>query len=182
VFRALSARLDDLTFMMNELERLNASGDNPFAGKLDLTRVALAGHSLGGLTAWLGLQRETRFKAAILLDPYLADIRSDITANPVMLLTMGRDKPSSEECRLWGDLHGPRFWVNLRRAEHITPSDAVWLAKGAIRAGAMGPDKTMDAMRLYIAVFLDSTLRGEAGCSSGGIVSGISGGLYHNSG
>jgi dienelactone hydrolase len=162
VSRALSARLEDLTFVMNELERLNASRDNPFAGKLDLTRVALAGHSLGGLTAWLGLQSEPRFKAAILLDPYLADIGSDPTEAPVLLMTMGRQKPSQDECRLWSNLHGPRFLVDLRGAEHVTPSDAVWLAKGAIQTGAMGPEKTIDALRSYIAAFLDTQLRGEA--------------------
>jgi pimeloyl-ACP methyl ester carboxylesterase len=162
VSHALSARLDDLTFVMDELERLNASAGNPFAGKLDLTRVALAGHSLGGLTTWLGLQRDPRFKAAILLDPYLADIGSDTSENPVMLLTMGREKPSRDECLLWSDLHGPRYLVNLRGAEHVTPSDAVWLAKGAVRTGTMGPEKTIDAMRQYIAAFLDSALRGES--------------------
>ena len=159
--RALSVRLDDLKFVMDELEPLNVSGDNPLAGKLDLTRVALAGHSFGGLTTWLDLQRVSRFKAAVLLDPYLADIGSDITETPVLLMTMGRDKPSQNECRLWSNLHGPRSWVNLRGTEHATPSDAVWLAKGAILTGSMGPEKTMDALRRYIAAFLGSTLRGE---------------------
>jgi pimeloyl-ACP methyl ester carboxylesterase len=159
--RALSARLDDLTFVMNELEILNGSGGSPFSGKLDLTQVALAGHSLGGLTTWLGIQRESRFKAAVLLDPYLADIGSDPTETPVLLMTMGREKPSQDDCNLWSDLQGPRFWINLRGAEHVTPSDAVWLAKGAIQTGAMGPEKTIDALRRYIAAFLDTNLRGQ---------------------
>src|SRR5205085_347111 len=68
---AVSVRLADLKFVVNELEHLNASAGNPFAGKLDMTKVALAGHSLGGLTTWLGLGHDLRFKAAILLDPYL---------------------------------------------------------------------------------------------------------------
>jgi predicted dienelactone hydrolase len=162
VFRALSARLDDVTFVMNELEILNESQDNPFAGKLDLTQVALAGHSLGGLTTWLGVQRDPRFKAAVLLDPYLADIGSDSTETPVLLMAMGREKPSQDECRLWSDLRGPRFWVNLRGAEHVTPTDAVWLAKGAISTGSLGSEKTIDVLRQYIAAFLDSTLRGQS--------------------
>jgi dienelactone hydrolase len=159
VSRALSARLDDLTFVMDELEKLNASVGNPFSGKLDLAQVALAGHSLGGLTTWLELQHDPRFKAAVLVDPYLVDVGSDPTETPVLLLAMGRDKPSKEECRLWGDLHGPRSWVNIPGAEHVTPTDAVWLAKGAIGTGAMGLDKTIDALRSYIATFLNAHLR-----------------------
>jgi hypothetical protein len=37
----------------------------------------------------------------------------------------------------------------------------VWLAKGAIKAGAMGPDETIAAVRSYIAAFLDTNLRGK---------------------
>jgi predicted dienelactone hydrolase len=169
VSKALSARLDDLTFVVNELEILDGSAGNQFTGKLDLTRVALAGHSLGGLTTWLGLQRDPRFKAAVLLDPYLANIESDPTETPVLLMAMGRDKPSESECRLWSDLRGPRFWVNLPGAEHVTPSDAVWLAKGAISTGSLGPEKTIAAMRRYIATFLDTYLRAQ---SPGSILQG----------
>jgi len=49
--------------------------------------------------------------------------------------------------------------VNLRGAEHLPPSDAVWLAKGAIKTGTMGTDKTIAAMRDYVAAFLDANLR-----------------------
>jgi dienelactone hydrolase len=142
---ALSVRLDDLRFVLNELEHLDTSTDNPFAGKLNMTNVALAGHSLGGLTTWQGVQQDTRFKAGILLDPYLFNVLSEPTQTPVMLLTMGHEQRSEDECRLWSDLLGPRFSVNLHGAEHVTPSDAVWLAKGAITAGTMGPDKAIAA-------------------------------------
>jgi hypothetical protein len=60
---------------------------------------------------------------------------------------MGREQWSDEECRLWSDLRGPRFSVNLRGAEHLTTSDAVWLAKGAIKTGTTGPEKTTAVMR-----------------------------------
>ena len=162
LYFALSVRLDDLKFVLNELERLNTSSANPFAGKLDVTKVALAGHSFGGLTTWDGVQQDTRFKAGILLDPYLSGASVESTETPVMLLTMGREQHTEEECRLWSNLLGPRFSVNLGGAEHVTPSDAVWLAKPAIKTGAMGPDKTIGAMRDYIAAFLDANLRGKA--------------------
>ena len=86
-----------------------------------------------------------------MLDPYLADIGSEPTETPVLLMAMGLEKPSEDECRLWRNLYGPRYLVNLRGAEHVTPSDAVWLANGAIQTGAMGPEKTIDALRSYIA-------------------------------
>ena len=48
------ARLGDLKSVLKELDRLNGTAKGPFAGRLDMSRVALAGHSLGGLTALMG--------------------------------------------------------------------------------------------------------------------------------
>lgn len=155
---ASSARPKDLKFVVDELARLNSEA-SPFTGKLDLTKVAVAGHSLGGSAALLGLQQDQRFKAAVLLDARLSYDRTSLTKTPVLVLAMGREQWSDEECRLWGDLRGPRFAVNLRGAEHLTPSDAVWLAEGAIKTGSMGPDKTIEALRNYTAAFLDANLR-----------------------
>jgi dienelactone hydrolase len=157
----LSVRSDDLRFVVDELERLNTSSDNPFTGKLDLTKVALAGHSLGGSATWHGVQQDARFKVGILLDPYLENASLGSTETPVMMLVMGHEQRSDEECRLWSDLLGPRLSVNLRGAEHLTPSDALWLAKGTIKSGAMGPDKTIAALRDYVAAFLDANLLGK---------------------
>jgi hypothetical protein len=59
-------------------------------------------------------------------------------------------------------LQGPRLAVNLTGAEHVTPSDAVWLARGAIKTGAISPEKTIAVVRDYIAAFLDANLRGKS--------------------
>jgi dienelactone hydrolase len=158
---AVWVRSKDLNFMVDELARLNHEASGPFAGKLDLTRVAVAGHSLGGLAALLGLKQDARFKAAVLLDASVPDGSASLTKTPVLVLAMGREQWSDEECRLWSDLRGPRLVVNLKGAEHLTPTDAVWLAKGAIKTGSMGPEKTIEALRNYIAAFLDANLRGR---------------------
>lgn len=157
---AVSVRLDDLKFVVNELERLNAGGNDPFAGRLDMSRVALAGHSLGGLTALLGVQQDPRFRAGVILDGVLPDFVAVGTQTPILVLTAGNDGWGENDCRLWNGLRGPRVAVNLKGAEHVTPSDAVWLAKYAIRTGSMGPEKTIAAVRDYVAAFLNANLRG----------------------
>jgi len=156
----VSVRLDDLRFVLNELQRINNEASGPFDGKLDMSRVALAGHSLGGLTTLLGVRADSRFRAGILLDPYISE-DSNPTLTPVLLLAAGRTEWSKSQLSLWNDLQGPRFAVNFRGAEHVMPSDAVWLAKGAIQTGDMGLDKTIAAIRNYIAAFLDTNLRGK---------------------
>jgi dienelactone hydrolase len=158
---AVTVRLSDLQFVLKELDRLNATAKGPFAGKLDISRVAIAGHSLGGLTALLGIEQEPRFRAGIILDGVTQDRLVSAIETPVFMLIAGREQWSNEECRLWSNLHGPRLGVNLPGAEHLTPSDAVWLAKGVIKTGALGPEKTVAVLRNYIAAFLDVNLRGK---------------------
>jgi dienelactone hydrolase len=158
---AVSVRLSDLKFVLNELERLNASAESPFAGKLDMSRVALAGHSLGGMTALLGVEEEPRRRAGIFIDGVVPDSLFTATEKPVLILAAGREQWGDDECRLWSELRGPRLAVNLKGSEHVTPSDAVWLANGVIKTGTMGTETTIAAVRNYIAAFLDVNLRGK---------------------
>lgn len=158
---AVAVRLDDLKFVLNEMERLNAGGASDFTAKLDLSRIALAGHSLGGLTTILGVANEPRFKAGVVLDGVLPDHLGP-TKTPILILAAGRERWNENDCRLWSALRGPRMAVNIKGAEHLTPSDAVWLLDGMIRTGAMSPDKAIAAMRDYVAAFLDENLAGKA--------------------
>jgi len=79
----------------------------------------------------------------------------------MLLLAAGRDTWSEDELRLWSGLRGPRIAVNLRGAEHVTLSDAIWLAVGAVKTGSMGPEKSTAAIRNYVAAFLDVHLLGK---------------------
>lgn len=156
-------RLQDLEFIFSELVRLDAQQNDAFSGHLDMSRVAVAGHSLGGLTALLAIDPDSRFKAGIALDSYVpADLaRNTKISAPVFLLTAGRNEPDTGECRLWSNLKGPRLSVNLPGAEHVAFSDLVWLAKDGIQTGPAGPESTIAAVRAYVAAFLDAHLRGE---------------------
>lgn len=155
---ASSVRLRDLRFVLDELDRINKRSNDAFTGKFDLSRIAIAGHSAGGTIALDALERDARFKAAVILDSYFSPDRIHPTNASVFVLRAGSE-PITDRCQLMAALHGPRVFVNLPGAEHLTPSDALWLAKGAIATGAMGPDRTVAAIRDYVAAFLDSSLR-----------------------
>ena len=153
---AVAVRLTDLKFVMNELGRLNGPAKTPFTGALDLSRVALAGHSLGGTTALLGAELDSRFRASISLDGVMPSSWFSATQKPVMLLTAGADWDDNT-CHLWNQLQGPRLAVNLKNSEHLTPSDAIWLTNGAIKTSG-GMEKTVSAVRDYVAAFLDANM------------------------
>ena len=120
------------------------------------------GHSLGGGVALSALQQNPRFKAAVLLDGLIADESVMPTDSSTLILATGRASWEQNECGLWSNLVGPHLAVNLSGDEHLTASDAVCLAKGAIQTGTMGPERTIAAIRDYVAAFLDANLRGKA--------------------
>jgi predicted dienelactone hydrolase len=155
---AVYARLLDLEFVVNELERLDVQRDSAFVGKLDLSRFAVAGHSLGGLTALLGIELEPRFKAAILMDGLVPAALPSATKKPILILAADREHWEPTECHLWTNLQGPRLAVNLRGTEHVALGDWIWLTRNSVETGSMGPEKTMSAVRDYISAFLDANL------------------------
>ena len=158
---AVAVRLGDLKFVLDELQKMNTSQAGLFAGKLDLSRVAVAGHSLGGLTALLGIEMEPRFRVALDLDGVTPGPLFGTTKKPVFMLFAGRNPWDQDTCHVWGKLTGPRLGVSFKGSEHLTPSDAVWLASGAVQTGTMGMEKTVEAIRSYISAFLDSSLNGN---------------------
>jgi predicted dienelactone hydrolase len=159
---AVAVRLSDLKFVLDELQRMNTGPSGLFAGKLDLSRVALAGHSLGGLTALLGIEMEPRFRVALDLDGVTPSPLFGATHKPVLMLFAGRNPWDPDTCHVWGQLTGPRLGISFKGSEHLTPSDAVWLARGAVQTGTMGMEKTVEAIRNYISAFLDSSLNGNS--------------------
>ena len=158
-----SARLDDVKFVLNELWRLDTTLGSPFHNRLDIARIAVMGHSLGGEVALSILQRESRVRAAVWIDGVISDESAAGTAKPVLLLAAGREHWNQDECRLWSNLRGIRRAVNLRGAEHLTPSDAVWLGRAipgmAVAAGTAGSARTIAAIRNHVTAFFDSALR-----------------------
>jgi predicted dienelactone hydrolase len=159
---AVSVRLADLRFVVNKLTALNGTGYADFAGKLDLSRVALAGHSLGGLTTVRGVEKDVRFRAGISLDGIVPDRLTLPTTTPVLLVRAGINPWNENDCQLWSALRGVRATVNLTGAEHVALSDAVWLGRGAIATGPLGVEKTIAAVRETSAAFLNAAFTGAS--------------------
>jgi dienelactone hydrolase len=161
---ATSVRLRDLKFVASELKRSNAAG-SLLSGKFDSGRMGILGHSMGGDTAMTSLQ-QLGLRAGVLLDALvLSEFSTQGTDKPMLLVSEGREQWSDSECELWSNLRGPRVAVSFRGAEHLTPSDAVWLGAYVppihVETGTMGPEKTIAALRNYVAAFFDAYLSGK---------------------
>ncbi|MDH6214323.1 dienelactone hydrolase [Streptomyces pseudovenezuelae] len=183
---ALRVRQDDTRFVLNELALLNA-GRNPdsehrrlphsLRGSLDLSRVGMFGHSLGGDTAAETMAQDRRILAGVDLD---GSINGTVAATgldrPFLLMsnaTHGRhNDPSWAE--FWSHLRGWRLGLRLRRSGHQTYTDLSPLAQRLEKAlplppevvaalttaiGTINADRAVAAERAYLRAFFDLHLR-----------------------
>ena len=77
--REFNDRVKDVSFILDELTRLNKTPDQRFTGRMDLNRVGMSGHSFGALTTQAVSGQRTvlgktsftdpRIKAAIMFSP-----------------------------------------------------------------------------------------------------------------
>lgn len=166
ISHAYSVRIRDLTFVLDELQRMNTSGDSPFAGKLDLSRIAVVGYSLGGGAAMASAARESRIRSAIALNPILAGALTPQITKPILILRSETEEASHGGCNFWSNLGDTQIAVDLPAGDHFTLSDAVWLFKSRpdliSNVSAIGAEKTIAVVRECVTSFLDSALLGRA--------------------
>jgi len=157
--QAVAVRLEDLRFVLDQLPVISRVTDGPFAGRLDLTRIALVGHSLGGLTTLRALAVEPRLKAGVVLDGAVSPRPLPPIRQQVLSIMAGDGLPDVDQCRMWAAVRGTPLFVRLPGVEHVALSDAVWLAGTALKTGNAAPDWVVSVIRRDVASFLDATLR-----------------------
>jgi dienelactone hydrolase len=181
VSRLLSAWTADIAFVLDRLEGLTASdAAGRFAGRLDMTRVGLLGHSFGGATAAQFCHDDSRCKAGIDLDgaPFGSVVREGLH-RPFMFVLSEQIHSSDPETRevlanvqsIYDRLpRDGRLRVAIRGANHFLFSDDGALLKSHIvtgtlrRLGILGIDgRRQLAVTAYCAhSFFDTYLKGAS--------------------
>jgi predicted dienelactone hydrolase len=99
VDRLLTAWIADIAFVLDRLERLNSSdASGKFAGRLDMSRVGIFGHSFGGATAAQFCHEDSRCKAGVDVDgtPHGSVIQAGIN-RPFLFLLSDHSRESDPE-------------------------------------------------------------------------------------
>jgi dienelactone hydrolase len=173
----------DTGFALDQLERLNKSdASGRFLGRLDMQRVGVFGHSLGGATALLFCHDDSRCKAGIDVDgaPLGSVIAEGVTQPFMFLLSDHRgesaDAQTPEAIRQAGanirSIYDRlptdrRLWITIRGANHYMFSDGAMLKSPL----AMRVMRTLGVMHLdgrrqvavtahCISTFFDVYLKG----------------------
>lgn len=177
--RVLAAWTADIGFVLDRLASLGAAGaPGSFAGRLDMTRVGVFGHSFGGATAAQFCHQDSRCKAGIDIDgaPQGSVIQGGID-RPFMFLLGDHSRESDpESLQIMANIRSiyarlppdGRLLLAIRGANHFTFSDDGALLKsrvlrGVLRAlGRLGIDgrRQLEVTAYCVHSFFDAHLRG----------------------
>ncbi|KAK4622198.1 putative 1-alkyl-2-acetylglycerophosphocholine esterase [Fulvia fulva] len=101
ILARLHPRIDDVSFLLDQLSNVTSVAELlPHRGPrpLPTDRVAMAGHSLGGIAAVLAAEQDERLRGAINWDGNMLEIPSDCgVSQPVLLMSKGFLFPSWDE-------------------------------------------------------------------------------------
>jgi dienelactone hydrolase len=145
-------RLKDMEFLLGELARLNAS-DPLLAGRLDLHRVALYGHSYGGGVAQT-TRADTRVKCIAIYDAENTQPNGPGLQQPLLAILGQTNMFYSEDRLLFSNAATNAVFLQIAAADHGSCIDYAWEAE---TPWARGPALAIDACLLW---FFDTYLKG----------------------
>jgi predicted dienelactone hydrolase len=155
---------DDLRRVADELGRLNAaSSGSRFARRVDLARVAAAGHSMGGVASAAFCARDDRCRAAINLDgsPQYGDLIDHPSRRPFLMVYGSRPGRIGVSDVVYD--RGAEYWrAVIDGALHLNFGDWMYWPADSPVAASLGPlsaDACTTIIHRLVREFLDRTLR-----------------------
>ena len=160
----IKVRTADALFALEQLYSINSDVNSLFAGLLDLDSVAVAGHSLGGITASDACKADTRFKACLNFDgiqsggPFSMEETAIPPAQPFLFLT----KEAQLHPKLLQSFESTSesYWVVVHGASHESFTDGPLLQPSLLPFPNQA-DQFMNLIRKYSLAFLDQALKGQ---------------------
>jgi len=179
----------DLIFVLNELERLNKNDpDKRFAGRFDLQRVGVFGHSRGGFAAPHACLLDRRFQACLNLDGYsltpavmekgirqpymhieeLAPWLPPLTDEELVKANQTREQANKEAQTAeqerettFGKMSSGMYLVTVKGAIHNSFSNAPFISPDRYSGMTISPERALTITNAYVAAFFHRYLQGR---------------------
>ncbi|NYI93487.1 dienelactone hydrolase [Amycolatopsis endophytica] len=157
VREALDVRVTDTRFVLDSI-----------ATRMDVSRVGMVGHSMGGAAAALTMAADPRVVAGVNLDGNLTYLDGSLMPPaaeglPKPFLLVGKDGEIDTGPGWEAFLAATPGWarqLTLRGSEHASFTDAVTLLPQlGVKVGTLDPDTAVRTQRAYVASFFDRWLR-----------------------
>ena len=174
----LTVRAQDVSFLLDQLS-VNATVQTLIPGAncgLNVSKVAMFGHSLGGATAAAAMLNDTRITAGLNMDGnFFGPVAQLGLDRPFLLFDRPNHTISTYPnfAETWSHLRGWKLELILANMEHIGFSDVPLLTKlmgwsrftsttydpGAV-LGTLDGKRGFDVITAYVVAFMDFVLKG----------------------
>lgn len=189
----LPTRVADARFVLDQLAA--ATDQSADAGRLpahlaedlDLSKVGMFGHSLGGSTTAQTMHDDPRIRAGVDLDgPVLGSVAADGLDRPLLMLASGTSpwfaRPGWEP--YWRSNSGVKLPLRVSGTEHMSFSDQQTILPQLVAAGLLPADVTaqtvgtidanrsIDLQRTYLRTYFDAVF-GRSGRDIVGMIKSL---------
>lgn len=158
----IAVRTADVLFVLDQLHRLNVEGDKLLSGHLDLKRVGVMGHSLGGINAAESCRATLQLRACLNLDglqqggPFSADAHPLPPEQPFMMITKERTLQPSIMA-LFAATQSGSYRVVIHGANHDNFTDGPLLEPSLLPLPNQA-DRFLNLIRAYSLAFFEQAL------------------------
>lgn len=154
-------RPQDMIFVLDQILAAGAEPTSPFFGAVDGTRVAMTGHSFGGLTTFLVTDLDPRVQAAVAMAP--ATLPGASFAVP-SLIALGNidsvvNNPAARQA--YAASAAPKLLVEVEHGGHYVFSNACFPSPDCNPPTTLTQPEAHDAALRYIVPFLERYLAGR---------------------
>jgi predicted dienelactone hydrolase len=173
-----------VTFVLDQLEALNTN-DNLFKGRLNLDKIGVFGHSLGGSVATRACQLDNRLKAGLDMDaPLFGSVPAEGLTQPFMFMSREKatfqrelahvppktaqeiiDKEYSTMQAALNNSRAPGYYLTLTGLFHYDFTDLSLWSPLTPLLGVTGPISAARAHQIidaYTLAFFDTYLEGKS--------------------
>jgi dienelactone hydrolase len=151
----------DQRFVLNQLTALDRDDpDQRFTHRLDLGRVGVFGHSLGGSAATTSCFLDSRFKAGINEEGGLVGsiVQKGLT-QPFMLLNSQGSPAANRD--FYNNLNGAAYHLEFRGFHHMSFSDMpFWVGATDVFDRRVSAIRAAQLTNAYVLAFFDQYLKG----------------------
>lgn len=134
-------------------------------------RIAMLGHSLGGVTAVVAAAQDTRIRGAINWDGTIFSSLPSSGLSQPLLYVSEANAIDPTWVAVWPQLKGPKLWVAVANTTHQSFSDTLTLFQAAgmdaaALAGLLGtiaPAEMVEILAAYTAAWMNRVFTGKIG-------------------
>lgn len=155
-------RPQDVIFVLDQMLAENANAASPFFAALDPDRVAMSGHSFGGLTTYLVEAIEPRVKVAIPMAPAVIGTRALSVPSLTMIGAIDTVVNNAATQTAYGASAAPKTLVSIGNAGHYAFSGLCFAGSDCNPPVTLTQDEAHGHVLRWVRPFLETYLNGDA--------------------